>query len=98
MYKCALVFVITFAIAIVAIYIASFDLKQQMAKNDSLTAKSALEIDSLQLVVFSVFFVTLIAALIVFKVLEKRHSMRIKRLELCVAILLGLSSLLVQVL
>ena len=46
-------------------------------------------IDSLALIVYLVFFLTITGATIYFKVLDRRHKMQIKKLQLCFAVMLG---------
>ena len=59
-------------------------------------AEKALKIDSLTFFFVLVYFLTLVSALILFQVLEKRHKMKIKRLQIFIAAMLGIGVLVVN--
>lgn len=67
------------AVLIVVLYLLVMAIKQKMVSKKTLKAESALKIDSMQLFAYLIFFITLTAALVVFKLLDRRHKMKIKR-------------------
>ena len=64
-----------------------------MVTNEEINTDVALSIDSLIFVTYFFFWATLTGAAIYFKVLERRYSMKIKKLQLFAAIMLGFTSI-----
>ena len=73
-------YTITGLIGVVCLYAWSFVAKERLFDSDvaDLNLKRALFIDSMQLVFFAVFFTTLMAALLTFKMLDRRHNINFK--------------------
>ena len=92
-YRVGQIFGLTIALVILAIYVTVFVKKRANLEDLASLRKNELKIDMLQLVVFSMFFLTLMGALIFFIVLEKRHQMKIRRLQLTMAACFGASIL-----
>ena len=92
-YVIGFVYNIFVCITIFIVYIASYFVKRKMLKNKSLTPYVALNLDSLTFVTYFFFWATLTGAAIYFKVLERRYSMQIMKLQLFAAILLGFTAI-----
>jgi len=72
--------------------------REELVSNGLLQAGETIKIDSLLFFFILVYISTLASALVIFKVLEKRHKMKIKRLQAFIAALLGIGVLILNLL
>ena len=79
---------ITGALAIVGVFLWSYFAKQDLIKSGTITEKSALHIDYLVIIIYGSYCLTLMSALVIFKVLDRRHSIKIKKFQLSICFLL----------
>ena len=79
-------------ISTLAAYIYSFVAKQKLITNANFSGEKAFMIDLLAAVLFILFVVIVMAVLVVFKVLEHNHSIKIRKPQLFVTYLLGITS------
>ena len=82
---------------IIAIQVASCFVKQRIFSK-SYNHQALLNVDKFEYFFFAVYFLAVTTALIIFKVLESRHRMRIKKLQIMIAALLGICVLVAFVL
>ena len=68
-------FSVTVWLAIFCVYIFSYVKKRSMLLAHDLSQHEAMMIDSLALIAYLVFFLTITGAAIYFKVLDRRHKM-----------------------
>ena len=86
------------AILIVILYAVIITLKQIFIDNKTLNLSRDITLDSLQFIIYLILFLTLSGTLIYFKVLEKRHQMQIKKLQVLLAFLFGFLTMIVMIL
>ena len=86
------------SIGIVCIYAWSLFKKKDLVDSQDLTRESALFIDSLLIVIYAISFVTLTSALVLFKVLDRKYEVNIKKFQLFIFLLLTTCAMALSVL
>lgn len=81
-------YLIAGAVAIICIQVWSYFAKQRLILDNALKRSNALYIDLFVIYIFIAFCITLLTALVIFKVLDKRHKIKIKKFQLFVSFLL----------
>ena len=71
--------------------------KQKMIDNNRASYSKALTIDSLTIIVYTVFMFTLVAALIIFKLLDRKYHLNLKMPTLLLTLLLCTMAVLIGV-
>lgn len=91
-YNAAIALCVGGSVLIACIYVVSFIFKHNILNSDEPSAREAEVIDACTFVVYFFQMFTLLGSLFYFKVIERRHNMQIKTLQLFLAIVMCLTT------